>query len=64
MELMPGLNLHRGQRHRRAIANAMEGDLLNVSQNNVKASIDEGATGIDGIHSCVCHKLERLQLHR
>jgi hypothetical protein len=46
------------------MTNAMEGDLLNMGQNIVEASIDEGAMGIDGIHSRVRRQLERLQLHR
>ena len=31
MELVLGLNLHRGQRHRHAMTDAVEGDLLNAS---------------------------------
>ena len=29
VELVPSLDLHRGQRHRRTMMNAVEGDLLN-----------------------------------
>jgi len=45
------------------MTNAMEGNLLNVSQNVVEASIDEEALGIDNIHGHVQRQLERLQLH-
>ena len=64
VELVPSLDLHRSQRHRRTMTNAVKGDLLNVGRNVVEASIDEGATGINGIHSHICRKLERIQLHR
>ena len=64
MEFIPSLDLHRGQRHRRAMTNVVEGDLLNAGQNIMKASIDEGAMGIDDIHSRVRRQLESLQLHR
>ena len=63
VEIIPSLDLRRGQRHRCTMTNAVEGDLLNAGQNIMKASIDEGATGIDGIHSRIHHQLERLQLH-
>ena len=62
-ELVPSLDLRRSQCHCRTMTNAVEGDLLNAGQNIMKASIDEGATGIDGIHSRIHHQLERLQLH-
>ena len=45
------------------MTNVVEGDLLNVGQNIVEASIDEGAPGIDGIHGRIRRQLERLQLH-
>ena len=64
MELVPSLDFCRGQRHRHTMTNAVEGDLLNVGQNVVKESINEGAAGIDGIHSCIRRQLERLLLHR
>ena len=55
MELIPDLDLHHGQRHQRAMTNAMEGDLLNVGQNILEASIDEGTPSIDGIRGCIHH---------
>ena len=64
MELVPGLDLRRGQRHRRTMTNTVEGDILNAGRNIVEASINEGAPGIDGIHDRVRRQLERLQLHR
>jgi len=63
MELIPSLDLRRGQCHRRTMMNAVEGDLLITGRNVVEASIDEGAPGIDGIHDRVRRQLERLQLH-
>ena len=53
VELIPGLDLHRGQRHRCAMTNAVEGDFLNVGRNVLEASIDEGTPSIDGIHGRV-----------
>ena len=51
MELVPGLDQRRGQHHRCAMMKAMKGDLLDVGQNIMKAGIDEGALGVDGLHS-------------
>jgi len=53
MELVPGLDLRRGQRHRCAMTNAMKGDLLDASQDVVEVGVDEGDPGIDGCHSHV-----------
>ena len=53
MELVPSLDLRRGQRHRCAMTNAMKGDLLDVDQDILEASVDEGAPGIDGHRSHV-----------
>ena len=53
VELIPSLDLRRGQRYRRAMTNVVEGDLLKAGWNIMEASIDEGAVGIDGIHSRV-----------
>ena len=64
VELVPGLDLHRGQCHRRAMMDAMKGDLLDTGQNIMEAGVDKGAPGIDGIHSHVRRQLEGLQLHR
>ena len=63
MELVPSLDLHHGQRHRCAMTNAMEGDLLNTGQNVMEASVDEGAPSVNGIHGHVSRQLEGLQLH-
>ena len=62
-EVMPGLDLHRGQSHRRATVNAMEGDLLDAHRDVMQAVIEKRAPTIDGHHSRVCHQLEVLQLH-
>ena len=53
VELVPSLDLHHGQRHRRTMTNVVEDDLLNTGRSVVEASIDEGAPGIDGIHGRV-----------
>ena len=63
MELIPNLDLRRGQRHHRAMTNAMEGDLLNTSWDVLEASVDEGTPSIDGICGRVRCQLEGLQLH-
>ena len=63
-ELVPSLDLRRGQRHRRTMTNAVEGNLLNAGQNVVEASIDEGTPSINGVRGRVRCRLERLQLHR
>ena len=63
MELVPSLDLRRGQRHHRTMTNAVKRDLLNTGRNVIDASIDEGALGIDGIHGHIRRQLERLQLH-
>ena len=49
VELVPSLDLCHGQRHRRAMLDAMEGDLLDAGQNVVEAGVDEGASSNDGI---------------
>ena len=64
MEFVPGLNLCRGQRHRRTMTDTMEGDLLNAGWKVMETSICKGATGIDSVNSRVRCQLERLQLHR
>ena len=46
------------------MTNAMEGDLLNVSQDVLEMSVDEGTPSIDGVRGHVRRQLERLQLHR
>ena len=63
MELIPGLDLRHGQRHRCAMTDAMKGDILDVGQNIMEVGIDEGALSIDGIHGCIHRQLEGLQLH-
>ena len=50
VELVPGLDLRRGQHHRRAMTNTMEGDLLNMGQDVLEVSIDEGTLSVDGVH--------------
>ena len=55
VELVPSLDLCRGQRHRRTMTNAVEGDLPNVDQDVLEMSIDRGTSGIDGIYGRVHH---------
>ena len=64
VEVMPGLDLRQGQRHRRAVTNAVEGDLPNAGRDILETSINEGTPSIDGIHGRVSRQLERFQLHR
>ena len=63
VELVPSLDLHHGQRHRRAMTNAVEGDFLNAGWNVVEANVDEGAPSVNGIRGRVRRQLEGLQLH-
>ena len=53
VELVPSLDLRRGQRHRRTMPNAVEGDFLNVGRNVVEASVDEGTPNIDDVYGRV-----------
>ena len=64
MELIPGLNLRRSQRHRCTTMDAMKGDLLDMGRDVMVAGVDEGALSIDGRRSHIRHQLEVLQLHR
>ena len=63
VELVPSLDLRRGQHHHRTMTSAVKGNLLNVGQNIMEASINEGTPSIDGIRGRVRRQLERLQLH-
>ena len=63
MELVPSLDFCRGQRHRCAMTNTMESDLLNVGHDVMEVGIDEGAPSIDGIHGHIHCQLKGLQLH-
>ena len=51
VELVPNLDLRRGQRHQRAMMDAMKGDLLDMGWDVVKMGDDEGAPSVDGIRS-------------
>ena len=53
VEIVPSLDLCRGQRHRRTMTNAVEGDLPNVDQDVLETSIDRGTLGIDSIYGRV-----------
>ena len=64
VELISGMDLRHDQRHRRAMMNAVEGDLPNVDQDVLETSIDRGTPRIDDIRGHVHRQLERLQLHR
>ena len=63
VELVPSLDLHRGQHHRRAMTDVVKGDLLNMGRNIVETSVDEGTPSIDSTRGRVHHQLEGLQLH-
>ena len=56
VELVPGLDLRRGQCHRRAMMNSVEGDFLNMGQNVLEASVDEGTPSIDGVGGRICRQ--------
>jgi len=51
MEITPGLDLCRGQRHQCTMMDAMKGDLLDVGWNIMEVGVDEGAPGVDNCHS-------------
>ena len=63
MELVHGLNLHHSQRHRCAMTDAMEGDLLDMHRDIMQAVVEERASGVDGRRSHIHRQLEVLQLH-
>ena len=60
VELIPSLDLCRGQRHRRTMMNAVEGDLPNADRDILETSIDRGTPRIDGICGRIRCQLERL----
>ena len=62
VELVPSLDLHRSQRHRRTMTNAVEGDLLNTGRDVLETSVDGGTPSIDGVRGRVRRQLERFQL--
>ena len=62
MELVPSLDLCRGQRHRRTMTNAVEGDLPNADRDVLETSADKGTPGIDGVYGRIRRQLERFQL--
>ena len=62
VELVPSLDLRRGQRHRRTMTNTVEGDLPHADQDVLETSVDRGTRGIDGIYGRVRRQLERFQL--
>ena len=64
VELVPSLDLCRGQRHHRTVTNAVEGNLLNMGRDALETSGDGGTPHIDGVHGRIRRQLERLQLHR
>ena len=53
VELVPSLDLCRGQRRRCTMMNVVEGDLLNVGRDVLKTSIDGRTPSIDGVRGCV-----------
>ena len=64
VELVPSLDLCRGQRHRRTMMGTMKGDLPNTDRDILESSGDRGTPRIDGIRGQIHRQLERLQLHR
>ena len=60
VELVPSLDLCRGQRHRRTMTNAVEGDLLNADRDVLETSVDRGTPRIHDICGCIRRQLERL----
>ena len=64
VELVLGLDLRRGQRHLRAMMDAMKGDLLDAGRNIMEPGVDEGALGVGDRRCHVRRQLEELQLHR
>ena len=62
MELIPSLDLCRGQRHCRTMMNAVEGDLLNADRDILETNVDRGTPGIDSVYGCIRRQLERFQL--
>ena len=63
VELVPSLVLCHGQRHRRTMTNAMEGNLLNAGQDVLETNGDGETPSIDSVRSHIRRQLERLQLH-
>ena len=63
MEIMPGLDLRRSQRHRRAVMNAVKGNLLDTDWDVLETSVNEGTPGIDSVRGHVRCQVKRLQLH-
>ena len=55
VEVMPDLDLLRGQRHRHAVMNAVEGDLPNAGRDVLEMSVDEGTLSIDDVRGHVRH---------
>ena len=64
VELVPSLDLCRGQRHRCTMTDTIKGDLPNADRDILETSGDRGTPRIDGIHGRIRRQLERLQLHR
>ena len=62
VELVPSLDLRRGQRHRRTMMNTMEGDLPNADRDVLEMNVDEGTPSIDRVYGSVRRQLERFQL--
>ena len=62
VELVSGLDLRRGQRHRCVMTNAVEGDLLNADRDILETNVDRGTPGIDSVYGCIRRQLERFQL--
>ena len=62
MELVPSLDLCRGQRHRRTMTNAVEGDLLNADRDVLETNVDKGTLGINGIYGRIHRQLKGFQL--
>ena len=62
MELVPSSDLCYGQRHRRTVTNAVEGNLLDTGQDVLETSGDGGTLSIDSIRGRIRRQLERFQM--
>ena len=61
VELVPSMDLCRGQRHRRTMTNAVKGALSNTGWDVLETSVDRGTPGMDDIYGRVRRQLERFQ---
>ena len=60
VEIMPGLDLCRSERHRCAVTNTVKSNLLDAGRDVLETSINGGTPRIDGVCGRVCRQLERF----